>query len=322
MNALTNQPAGVIAQIGSITFDKDQIDLIKRTICVGATDDELSLFLQQCKRTGLDPFSRQIYGIKRYDPVKQCEVMGIQTSIDGFRVIADRHRDDDGKRDYAGQVGPHWCGRDGIWKDVWVSDEPPVAARVGIVRNGFQEPLFKVARWKEYVQTKRDGQPTAMWKKMDANQLAKCAEALALRAAFPNDLSGLYTADEMGQADNDAQPPATKLDKTKEVKPAAAPVEPPKAKQYSGPVKFLELIEGDVRTWWFDAGGTEAYTINSEVAVALANAEEAGVLVKASLDPVNAPGGIMWVISKVVAAVPAGKAPEAPASQPANGELL
>lgn len=171
--------------------DKQKAALTQIGIDRASTPD-LAVFFHQCVRTGLDPFARQIYMISRQG--KQT----IQTGIDGFRLIA--RRACDARNETLGYEETLWCGKDGVWRDVWLSEEPPSAAKVTVLRSGNRYP--SVALYNEYVATDRSGEPTRMWATKGALMLAKCAEALSLRKAFPQDLSGLYTTDEMQQADN------------------------------------------------------------------------------------------------------------------------
>lgn len=177
-------------------WDQDELLVIKEQIAPDASDAELVLFGQVCTRTGLDPFSRQIYAVSRWDKKAGRNKMTIQVSIDGYRAIADRT----GK--YGGSE-TFWCGEDGEWKDVWLSKSPPVAAKVIVYKNGANHSFSGVARFDAYCQ-EYNGRPSGLWAKMPDVMIAKCAESLALRKAFPQQLSGLYTDDEMGQADNDS----------------------------------------------------------------------------------------------------------------------
>jgi len=164
-----------------------------------AGSGDLAVFHHVCQRTGLDPFARQIYMVGRNakENGQWTTKYTIQTGIDGYRLVA--RRATDRLRETLEYEDTLWCGKDGQWTDVWVQAGPPAAAKVVALRHGKRFPA--VATYAEYVQTTKEGHPNSMWSRMPANQLAKCAEALALRKAFPQDLSGVYTDDEMGQAE-------------------------------------------------------------------------------------------------------------------------
>lgn len=169
-------------------FNNEQIDLIKSQIAPKATDDELKLFLYQCQRTGLNPLTRQIYAIHRYNSQQGREVMTIQTSIDGYRLIAER------SKEYAGQSEPEFIMEDG----------KITGAKVTVYRfrgDNRYPAAVGVAYWNEYVPVDKNGNIIGLWKKMPRVMLSKVAEAIALRKAFPQDLSGLLVEEEMHQQD-------------------------------------------------------------------------------------------------------------------------
>jgi phage recombination protein Bet len=178
-------------------FNPEQIELIKNNIAKGATNEELALFLGVCNRTGLDPFARQIFCVERWG--QGGKQMVTQISVDGQRLIAERT----GK--YEGQTLEYWCGPDGIWRDVWLEETPPAAAKVGVYKSGCREPIWAIATFAEYAGKKKDGTLIVMWAKMPARMLLKCAEALALRKAFPQELSGIYTVEEMAQSGSEVE---------------------------------------------------------------------------------------------------------------------
>jgi phage recombination protein Bet len=240
-----------------LTFNKEQVELIKKTIAAGSTDDELKLFLYQSQRTGLDPLAKQIYFVKRNTKVNKKNAQGvwmttyepklsIQTGVDGFRVIAER------SGDYGGQDEPEFeYGSDGttIKKATvkvyrWHGETRYVAA-VGF------------AFWDEYVDLDDKGKPRGMWKDMPHNQIAKCAEVQGLKKAYPQDLSGLTSQEEMEREreitiDGGYIPPEPAKEPKKQkaadgitdVTPEATPVVEPEPVAQEG-----EIVESPSKKW-------------------------------------------------------------------------
>lgn len=167
-----------------VAFEPDKLTLaevttLKTTFAKGATDAEFAMFLEVCKFAGLNPFLRQVHFVKR------GEVGTIQVGIDGYRTMAEE------TGEYAGQDEPTYqYNEDGTLN----------AATVRVYRKGWDHPIGATAFWAEYAQV-FNGKLGNVWEKMPHVMLGKCAEALALRKAFPRRMSGVYTDEEMQQAD-------------------------------------------------------------------------------------------------------------------------
>ena len=186
MTSLVRQEANIPS---AMVWSTEQVKLLKDTVCKGATDNEFALFAHVAKKTGLDPFSRQIYAVSRWDSTLKRNSMTFQTGIDGYRLIAER-------------TGKYMPGKEPTFtynKDRQVESATAYVKKLGPDKQWHE--IAATAHYDEYVCTTKEGNPTKMWEKRHI-MLGKCAEACALRKAFPSDLSGVYTSEEMQQSDN------------------------------------------------------------------------------------------------------------------------
>jgi phage recombination protein Bet len=196
-NALTTQNHQIKAHAPEERyFTEEQMKLLSDHIMKGATPIELQYFGEVCKRVGLDPFKKQIHAVQRWDSNANRLVWSYQTGIDGYVAIAHR--------------GGLCAGIEDVkFLPADESTPNPIKATCTVwkVVGGQRVPFTASARWSEYVQTKKDGKPNSMWMKMPYGQLGKCAKALALRMAFPEEIGGILTDVEMEQADSEGERP-------------------------------------------------------------------------------------------------------------------
>ncbi|MEP0814540.1 MAG: phage recombination protein Bet [bacterium] len=176
-----------------IKYEGDQLELIKRTVARGLTDDEFQLAIAISERTGLDLLSRQLYAIKRKDHKTGKETMTMQTGIDGYRSIADR------QSDYAGSDDPTYDEGLTQYEMIRAGRAVPTTATVTVYKlvGGIRCPFTATATWASYYPGDSQG---FMWRKFPFLMLAKCAEALALRKGWAAHMHGVYVQEEMEQA--------------------------------------------------------------------------------------------------------------------------
>lgn len=186
-------------------------------------ESEVDQFLLECQFYDLNPLVGQIYA------VWEKGVMRAVTTIDGLRALSVRTGADDGQDD------PEWCDAEGNWRDFWGGGEHPTAARVRVYRKDTRRPLTGTANWSDFAPSGVEG-TGAMWDEtggMPAHMLSIRAEAIARRKAFPAELSGLYTAEELGISpgaigggDQEGGAPATDIPPTPPGSAAAAATAP------------------------------------------------------------------------------------------------
>ncbi|MGI8926787.1 MAG: recombinase RecT, partial [Tepidiformaceae bacterium] len=172
----------MIQQAGQ--WSRGEAAIIANVLGRGLTEGDLRAYAAICKHTGLDPFRKQIYAWKDNGRLT------IHVSVGGWRAFAAR------TGSYAGQTEPQWCGPDGAWRDVWLEEAPPAAARVGVYRVGAPEAIFGVVTFREFARTQaRTGAkgPT-LWDEKPAHMLAVRAEHQALQKACPEAFAGVQEA--------------------------------------------------------------------------------------------------------------------------------
>jgi phage recombination protein Bet len=233
--ALASESPGLPAERFGPLSEKE-VQLLKDMLGKDLSDTDFTIYLRIIHRTGLDPFSKQIYAIPRNGK------MTIQTGIDGYRLIAAR----------TGEL----AGIEDSIFDTETNDNPGKAT-VTVWRfvQGQRVPFTASARWSEYAQPE-----SKTWKKMPYVLLGKCAEALALRKGFPAELSAIYTREEMDQADaiptRQVDPVTGEVTESPAIRPmrqanrppattaSSRPAAPPAAPQPSQPSSDTSTLNG------------------------------------------------------------------------------
>lgn len=228
-------PMQTLAPLRSRDYTPEQMALIKRTVAADTTPDEFNMFVEIARRAGLDPFRRQLYCVVYNKDNAEKRKVSFITGIDGFRAVAARngdYRPDD--EEPAFEIDETLRG-----------PSNPAGLRKAVVksfkRHGNEwHPVVGVAYWTEFAPMKDgveggfkwvdtgekwpdtgkpkrrkvpvvDGEevvrvPSGKWADMPFVMLAKCAEAQALRKGWPEDLSGIYSPEEMERPMLDVTP--------------------------------------------------------------------------------------------------------------------
>lgn len=207
------------------------LSLIRRTVAKDCNPAEFDWFIQICKGFGLDPLRRQIYAFVFHAKDEKKRQMVPVVSIGGLRAIAERtgnYRPDD--RAARIEIDPAAANKETNPLGI-VRAEVTVYKRSG----GEWFPVLAEAYWEEFaplvdewkddpetgrgrktgrrmLDPKKDG-----WHRMPRLMIAKCAEALALRKAWPDDFAGVYEETEIDRGQSLDLTPSELADEAEKV---------------------------------------------------------------------------------------------------------
>lgn len=237
-----------------VQFDAEQLKVLRTSIAADCNDAEFALFLQVVRRTGLDPFLKQIYPIVS-GKGGQYRKLAIVTGVDGFRLTAQR------TGQLAGMTEPEWCGPDGEWRDVWLAKEPPAACRIAVFKRGCPQPFRFTVMYREFAKD------TPTWKAMPAHMLAVRAETHALRKAFPNEMADLRLAEDEGLVTAEPAPrPAARITEDRPRQRALnSPQAPAETPRNSGQRRAAQAAQaGETGSDFAGAAGAQSAASSSE----------------------------------------------------------
>ncbi len=236
--AITRSGSAVVP----INYDSTEVlQTIKNTVGRGSSDSEFLLFIQQCKATGLNPFKREVWLIPGKEKQNGDRTPAqIMTGINGFYAIANAHPLFDGiELEYGPEIVVELKAQKAPTKTSVVA---PEWVEAKVFRKDRSRPQSARAYWREYSKdlVSYYGHPT-IWAQIPSVMLSKCAESMALRKAFPQELNGLYTQEEMpaeyASTSQPAEAPAGR--------PAAKPATKPAAQAQPENEIQLPPVEGN-----------------------------------------------------------------------------
>lgn len=182
-------------------LSQEHLDLVRRTVAAECTDDELELFLHTASKYKLDPLLGEVHAIKRKqwnaEKKQYVERLTIQIGIDGYRARA--------------EGTGRYCPGSSRFDVVDSGKDRDMCCTVTVYKlvddgkgGGEWRPVEGTAWFSEYaVRIKggdNAGKLVSMWQSRPKGMLEKCAETLAIRRAFPREVGGLRTDEEMGNA--------------------------------------------------------------------------------------------------------------------------